>query len=71
MSNPDPSHDPDNVLPEDLVEKECNHSCSGNCRREGCNCNCGEYHKEPFGGVKKGDYDDRQDNMTCLDNPIV
>ena len=23
---------------------ECNHECSGNCRREGCNCVCGEYH---------------------------
>lgn len=23
---------------------ECNHECSSNCRREGCNCACGEYH---------------------------
>ena len=22
----------------------CDHQCSGNCRREGCNCACGEYH---------------------------
>jgi len=24
----------------------CEHQCSGNCRREGCNCLCGEYHEE-------------------------
>lgn len=23
---------------------ECDHQCSSNCRREGCNCNCGEWH---------------------------
>ena len=22
----------------------CNHQCTSNCRREGCNCLCGEYH---------------------------
>ncbi len=22
----------------------CKHQCSSNCRREGCNCECGEYH---------------------------
>ena len=22
----------------------CDHQCSSNCRREGCNCDCGEYH---------------------------
>ena len=22
----------------------CDHRCSSNCRREGCNCACGEYH---------------------------
>jgi hypothetical protein len=25
---------------------ECTHSCTSNCRREGCNCECGEYHKD-------------------------
>ena len=24
--------------------EDCEHMCSGNCRREGCNCDCGEYH---------------------------
>ena len=22
----------------------CYHQCSGNCRRVGCNCRCGEFH---------------------------
>ncbi len=31
----------------DLKSKvECDHMCSGNCRRVGCNCECGEWHKE-------------------------
>jgi len=34
---------------EDLLEEfmrviKCDHICSGNCRREGCNCDCGEFH---------------------------
>ena len=23
---------------------ECDHECSSNCRKEGCKCNCGEFH---------------------------
>ena len=23
---------------------ECEHNCRSDCRREGCNCVCGEYH---------------------------
>ena len=26
--------------------EDCDHQCSGNCRRVGCNCKCGEFHKE-------------------------
>lgn len=22
----------------------CEHMCTGNCRRVGCNCECGEFH---------------------------
>ncbi len=30
---------------EGFVESvECDHQCSSNCRREGCNCACGERH---------------------------
>lgn len=25
---------------------QCGHQCTGNCRRVGCNCACGEFHKE-------------------------
>jgi hypothetical protein len=27
-----------------VMVSECDHECSSNCRREGCNCDCGEYH---------------------------
>ncbi len=23
---------------------QCEHQCTSNCRREGCNCACGEFH---------------------------
>lgn len=29
---------------EKLENIKCDHVCSGNCRREGCNCDCGEWH---------------------------
>jgi hypothetical protein len=25
--------------------QDCDHQCSSNCRRNGCNCDCGEWHK--------------------------
>jgi len=28
-----------------MENKFCYHQCSGNCRRVGCNCNCGEFHE--------------------------
>lgn len=27
-----------------MENPNCNHICSGNCRRVGCNCECGEFH---------------------------
>ena len=38
-----------------LQEKEeCYHQCSGNCRRVGCNCECGEWHEpSPTAGKKE------------------
>jgi hypothetical protein len=27
------------------LKTECHHQCSGNCRRVGCNCECGEFHE--------------------------
>jgi hypothetical protein len=26
------------------VKEDCDHQCSGNCRRKGCHCGCGEFH---------------------------
>lgn len=23
---------------------ECDHACTSDCKREGCNCSCGEFH---------------------------
>ncbi len=32
-------------LLEAFVEaQDCEHECTSNCRREGCNCDCGEWH---------------------------
>lgn len=34
----------DFIIPEE-EETLCDHICTGNCRREGCNCDCGgEWH---------------------------
>ena len=27
-----------------MKHPDCTHECTSNCRREGCNCLCGEYH---------------------------
>lgn len=27
-----------------MTHPNCEHQCSGRCRREGCNCLCGEFH---------------------------
>lgn len=27
-----------------MTHPDCEHVCSGNCRRNGCNCLCGEFH---------------------------
>lgn len=27
-----------------MIHPDCSHLCSGNCRRVGCNCECGEWH---------------------------
>jgi len=26
-------------------KQPCDHTCTSNCRREGCNCACGEWHE--------------------------
>lgn len=52
---------------------ECQHVCSGNCRRVGCNCDCGgEWHCLDCGGtgiiekdVWTGTDDCHQEVMSC------
>ena len=29
-----------------MKNPNCYHQCSGNCRRIGCNCKCGEFHQD-------------------------
>ena len=40
MSNPQETMDPEELE----TIRNCEHICSGNCRRVGCNCDCGEWH---------------------------
>lgn len=35
--------DADGVAEVQAIE-QCEHQCISNCRREGCNCDCGEFH---------------------------
>ena len=28
----------------DQMIADCGHDCTSNCRRNGCNCECGEFH---------------------------
>jgi hypothetical protein len=28
----------------EMEQKPCQHECSSNCRRKGCNCKCGDAH---------------------------
>ncbi len=32
-------------VPVNLHEENCDHQCTSSCRREGCNCECGEFHE--------------------------
>jgi hypothetical protein len=34
----------EDVLRAFLETLNCTHECLSSCRRNGCNCNCGEYH---------------------------
>lgn len=31
-------------MEKEYTHPNCFHKCTSNCRREGCNCECGEYH---------------------------
>ena len=35
------------IDPESIQDiKDCDHMCTSDCRRDGCNCACGEWHNE-------------------------
>lgn len=38
------SRDIVSVIKTNMKHPNCFHQCSGNCRRVGCNCQCGEFH---------------------------
>ena len=38
---------------EKVAIRNCEHACTSNCRREGCQCDCGEYHIELDGKEDK------------------
>lgn len=44
-----PYHGDDEKLKERInsMYPVCTHDCTSNCRRNGCNCECGEYHLLP------------------------
>ncbi len=42
-----------------MAKKFCDHICTSNCRREGCNCDCGEYHNED--GIYEDDEEEEVD----------
>ena len=33
-----------NKIEKEYTHPDCGHNCTSNCRRNGCNCLCGEYH---------------------------
>jgi hypothetical protein len=49
----------------------CDHRCSGNCRRVGCNCSCGEFHEvkvrafsnDQLAQIERHIAEDRQDEI--------
>ena len=44
----DPKDNPLNRVKVEGYVEGCSHECTSNCRREGCNCECGEYHEIDF-----------------------
>jgi hypothetical protein len=40
--NPEIANDIELVL--EYVRENCDHVCTSECRRSGCNCTCGEFH---------------------------
>jgi hypothetical protein len=34
----------EDVITQAIMAYQCQHSCTSNCRREGCRCECGDSH---------------------------
>ena len=48
----------------------CNHACSSNCRRNGCNCNCGEYHLATKEEQEKQFNEDREEDRKMSEKEL-
>lgn len=46
------------------MKTNCEHQCSGRCRREGCNCACGEWHGDT------DEQDDIQENTDSMEEKL-
>lgn len=51
--------------------KKCEHICSSNCRREGCNCECGEFHRVPLYRFKCEIVDETDDETVMKGSTYV
>lgn len=50
-----------------MIAPNCFHVCSGNCRRIGCNCLCGEFHDT----LNQSELDEIQENTTSMEEKLV
>lgn len=48
----------------------CEHLCSGNCRRNGCNCNCGEFHLATKEEQEKQFNEDREQDKRIAEREL-
>ena len=42
-----------------MTHPNCDHDCTSECRRSGCNCECGEYHDS----LTKEEYEEIVDEL--------
>lgn len=48
----------------------CDHQCSSNCRKSGCHCECGEFHKHSY-FTNKMTYDEVKEMMLLARHVII
>ena len=49
-----------------MKNPNCFHQCSGNCRRVGCNCECGEFHDQ----LNQSELDEIQEDTTSMEEKL-